>query len=57
MTTRQVLCADDGMLLTDGEMFCRAVYLAVGEDAGAWTEIPAAEAPDEDAPLPGGTTA
>ena len=57
MTTRQVLCADDGMLLTDGETFCRAVYLAVGADAGAWTEIPAAEAPDEDAPLPGGTTA
>ena len=39
MTTRQVLCADDGMLLTDGETFCRAVYLAVGEDAGAWTEM------------------
>ena len=54
MTTRQVLCADDGMLLTDGETFCRAVYLAVGEDAGAWTEIPAAEVPDEDVPLPGG---
>lgn len=57
MTTRQVLCADDGMLLTDGETFCRAVYLAVGADAGAWTEIPAAEAPDEDAPLPGGEDA
>ena len=48
MTTRQVLCADDGMLLTNGETFCRTVWLAVGADAGAWTEVPESEAPDED---------
>lgn len=54
MTTRQVLCADDGMLLTNGETFCRAVWLAVGADAGAWTEVPESEAPDEDVTLLGG---
>lgn len=48
MTTRQVLCADDGMLLTNGEPYCRTVWLAVGADAGAWTEVPESEAPDED---------
>lgn len=54
MTTRQVLCADDGMLLTNGETYCRAGWLAVGADAGAWTEVPESEAPDEDVTLLGG---
>lgn len=48
MTRRQVLCADDGMLLTDGETYCRAVYLAVGADAAHWREVPEDAAPKED---------
>lgn len=48
MTTRQVLCADDGMLLTDGETYCRAIYLAVDADATRWREVPESEAPDEE---------
>ena len=57
MTTRQFLCADDGMLLTNGETFCRAVYLAVGADAAAWREVPSDTAPDEDVPASGGEDA
>lgn len=48
MTRRQVLCADGGMLLTDGKTYCRAVYLAVGADAALWHEVPEDAAPKED---------
>ena len=41
--TRTVLYADEGMVLTNGEIYCSAVYLAVGADASVWREVPKAE--------------
>ena len=43
MKTRITLCAEDGMMLTDGEHFGLVVHLEAGADAGAWREITLAE--------------
>lgn len=37
--TRTVLIADAGMVLTNGDKYCREVYLKVGGDASPWHEI------------------
>ena len=34
------LIADDGMLLTDGKHFCKAVFLPDNENSEDWKEIP-----------------
>lgn len=39
MITRQVLCAEPGMILTDGETYGTVIYLAEGADAGSFREI------------------
>ena len=43
MKTRITLCAEDGMMLTDGEHFGLVVHLEAGADPGAWREITLAE--------------
>ena len=43
MITRQVLCAEDGMILTDGETYGTVIYLAVGEEPSKFWEIPEEE--------------
>lgn len=40
MVTRQVLTADEGMVLTDGKIYGRVIYLAQGADASVFYEIP-----------------
>ena len=42
--TRTVLIADDGMVLTDGETYCKEAYLGVDADASVWREVSASEA-------------
>ena len=39
MITRKVLCAEDGMVLTDGETYGAVIYLAEGADASKYREI------------------
>ncbi|MBQ8837281.1 MAG: hypothetical protein IJ002_07235 [Clostridia bacterium] len=39
MQKRNVLIADEGMVLTDGENYGRVIYLAEDADAGAYREI------------------
>ena len=39
MKTRQILYADDSMVLTDGETYGTVIYLAEGEDASKYREI------------------
>lgn len=48
MKTRITLYADDGMVLTDGDTYCKVVYLAVDADAFLWHEIPESEVPKEE---------
>ena len=48
MKTRITLYAEEGMLLTDGEICGKVIHLALGEDASAFYEIPEAEAPCEE---------
>lgn len=45
MKTRMTLYAEDGMVLTDGNVYCRIACLAVDADASVWREIPEGEAP------------
>ena len=45
MKTRSILYADEGFVLTDGKAFGKIVYLAEGESADAWREIPESEIP------------
>lgn len=40
---RTVLHADEGMMLTNGELFGKVIYLAEGESAEGYTQIPEAE--------------
>ena len=40
---RQTLIASDGMVLTDGEIYGREIYLAEGVNADAFHEITEAE--------------
>lgn len=37
--TRTVLIADEGMVLTDGKVYGKKVYLEVGADSFVWREI------------------
>ena len=39
MKTRQILYADDGMVLTDGEVYGTVIYLAVGANSSEYWEI------------------
>lgn len=39
------LIADDGMLLTDGEHYAKAVLLPYEDNGEAWKEIPESEKP------------
>lgn len=39
MKTRQILYADSGMVLTDGSVYGKVVYLAEDADASAFREI------------------
>ena len=39
MKIRNVLYADDGMMLTNGTDYGRVIYLAEGADASAYREI------------------
>ena len=41
--TRTVLVADDGKVLTNGNVYGKEIYLAEGADASAWREVPEAE--------------
>ena len=43
MKTRQVLTAEDGMILTNGEIYGKAIYFAVDADVSAFYEITEAE--------------
>lgn len=43
MKTRQILYAEDGMVLTDGVTYGTVIYLAEGKDASAFREITNAE--------------
>lgn len=43
MKTRQILYAEDGMVLTDGTTYGRVIFLAEGEDAAKYREISEAE--------------
>ena len=47
MKTRSILYADEGMMLTDGTTYGKVVYLAEGESADAWREVPESEIPSE----------
>ena len=48
MKHRIALYADEGMVLTDGDTFCKVVYLSVGADASLWHEIPESDIPQEE---------
>lgn len=39
MKTRQILYAEDGMVLTDGNAYGKVIYLAEGADSSAFREI------------------
>jgi hypothetical protein len=43
MKKRTVLYADEGMVLTDGTIYGKQIYLAVGLDESNFYEIPEAE--------------
>lgn len=44
MKTRTVLYADDGRVLTNGEVYGRQIFLAEGENPDNWREITDSEA-------------
>ena len=39
MKTRTIIYADDGMVLTDGKIYGKQIYLAEGIDADSFYEI------------------
>lgn len=41
-----VITADDGMMLTNGETFSKKVYLGIHDDPSNWQEVP--EESDDD---------
>ena len=45
-----VIAADDGMVLTNGETYSTMVYLGIYDSAENWNEIPESEAPSETSP-------
>lgn len=40
--------ADEGMILTNGEIYSTEVYLGIYDSPENWHEIPASEAPQEE---------
>ncbi len=48
MKERKILYADEGKILTDGEIYASVVYLADGEDESRWREIHAEDGPIEE---------
>ena len=48
MKSRVILYADEGMILTNGEIYTKVVYLAVDGDASAWREVPISEVPESE---------
>ena len=43
-----VLEADEGMVLTNGEVYSTQVYLGTADDPANWWEVPESEVPAED---------
>lgn len=43
MKTRKVLYADEGMVLTNGEVYGKIIYLAEGAEESSYAEITEAE--------------
>lgn len=43
MTTRKIIYADQGKILTDGESYGKIIYLADKENADNWHEIDLSE--------------
>ena len=48
-----VITPDDGMTLTNGEVYSKRVYLGVNDRPENWWEIPDSEVPDPDEPATG----
>ena len=46
MTIREMLIADEGKMLTNGEIYGKTVYLGAGDSAGNYHEIDEAEYED-----------
>lgn len=46
--TQKILTADEGMYLTDGEIYCKTVVLPLGADDTEWREVTEAELPKEE---------
>lgn len=44
MVPQRILTADEGMTLTNGEVFGKTVWLASGDDGSVWNEVTDAEA-------------
>lgn len=44
-TNPKMLIADEGKVLTNGEVYTSVVYLGVDEDANNWSEINAEDVP------------
>ncbi len=45
--TNNVLCAEPGRLLTNGDVYSDTVYLSYLDSIDNWTEIPITEIPEE----------
>ena len=43
MKERTILYAEDGKVLTNGDIFGKQIFLAEGEDKAAYYEVPEAE--------------
>lgn len=51
-----VITPDEGMTLTNGEVYSKRVYLGVNDRPENWWEIPDSEVPDPDEPATGDET-
>lgn len=39
IVTQRILTAEEGMFLTDGEIYCQTVVLPFAADPGLWREV------------------